>query len=129
MAIGSGRSWRSAGFAFCLTFGGCSAIASVPAANRYQGGVEKPGQDMCAGIGPQFLVQRSTRPVNHGDLLRLRDFGSNAVAEFMAPGFAVSPDGKHLRSEERRVGKEGVSPCRSRWSPYHYKKNRQKTNR
>src|SRR3546814_15881637 len=23
------------------------------------------------------------------------------------------------RSEERRVGKEGVSPCRSRWSPYH----------
>src|SRR3546814_17996618 len=24
-----------------------------------------------------------------------------------------------LRSEERRVGKEGVSTCRSRWSPYH----------
>src|SRR3546814_3104002 len=24
-----------------------------------------------------------------------------------------------LRSEERRVGKECVSPCRSRWSPYH----------
>src|SRR3546814_3230843 len=23
------------------------------------------------------------------------------------------------RSEERRVGKEGVSTCRSRWSPYH----------
>src|SRR6266566_8165516 len=27
--------------------------------------------------------------------------------------------GKSRRSEERRVGKE----CRSRWSPYHYKKN------
>src|SRR3546814_12051008 len=26
------------------------------------------------------------------------------------------------RSEERRVGKEGVSTCRSRWSPYHSKK-------
>src|SRR3546814_11160265 len=26
------------------------------------------------------------------------------------------------RSEERRVGKEGVSTCRSRWSPYHQKK-------
>src|SRR3546814_8895766 len=25
----------------------------------------------------------------------------------------------HLRSEERRVGKECVSTCRSRWSPYH----------
>src|SRR3546814_20196612 len=24
-----------------------------------------------------------------------------------------------MRSEERRVGKECVSPCRSRWSPYH----------
>src|SRR3546814_15281996 len=24
-----------------------------------------------------------------------------------------------LRSEERRVGKECVSPCRYRWSPYH----------
>src|SRR3546814_2717728 len=27
-----------------------------------------------------------------------------------------------LRSEERRVGKECVSTCRSRWSPYHQKK-------
>src|SRR3546814_17123559 len=27
-----------------------------------------------------------------------------------------------LRSEERRVGKECVSPCRSRWTPSHYKK-------
>src|SRR3546814_12799606 len=27
-----------------------------------------------------------------------------------------------LRSEERRVGKECVSTCRSRWSPYHLKK-------
>src|SRR3546814_14797473 len=27
--------------------------------------------------------------------------------------------GKAIRSEERRVGKECVSTCRSRWSPYH----------
>src|SRR3546814_13484594 len=26
---------------------------------------------------------------------------------------------KRQRSEERRVGKECVSTCRSRWSPYH----------
>src|SRR3546814_14580994 len=31
------------------------------------------------------------------------------------------------RSEERRVGKECVSTCRSRWSPYHSKKQRAKT--
>src|SRR3546814_15974106 len=36
-------------------------------------------------------------------------------------------DGRVLsRSEERRVGKECVSTCRSRWSPYHYKKKTKK---
>src|SRR3546814_17408294 len=30
------------------------------------------------------------------------------------------------RSEERRVGKGCVSTCRSRWSPYHYKKQKNK---
>src|SRR3546814_14229635 len=30
------------------------------------------------------------------------------------------------RSEERRVGKECVSTCRSRWSPYHLKKKYKK---
>src|SRR3546814_14108341 len=30
--------------------------------------------------------------------------------------------GDPARSEERRVGKECVSTCRSRWSPYHEKK-------
>src|SRR3546814_5464013 len=29
------------------------------------------------------------------------------------------PIAQELRSEERRVGKECVSTCRSRWSPYH----------
>src|SRR3546814_13156496 len=33
------------------------------------------------------------------------------------------------RSEERRVGKECVSTCRSRWSPYHKKKKKQKKNK
>src|SRR3546814_18878562 len=28
-------------------------------------------------------------------------------------------DETYVRSEERRVGKECVSTCRSRWSPYH----------
>ena len=34
----------------------------------------------------------------------------------------IAGSGKHIvgtRSEERRVGKECSSPCRSRWSPYH----------
>src|SRR3546814_16792109 len=31
----------------------------------------------------------------------------------------TDPVEAHDRSEERRVGKECVSTCRSRWSPYH----------
>src|SRR3546814_17700681 len=32
------------------------------------------------------------------------------------------------RSEERRVGKECVSTCRSRWAPYHYKQTKHHKN-
>src|SRR3546814_7583735 len=35
------------------------------------------------------------------------------------PGLFVAVGLPVVRSEERRVGKECVSPCRSRWSPYH----------
>src|SRR3546814_8420465 len=41
---------------------------------------------------------------------------SALVAEADTVSFCFS---KGLRSEERRVGKECVSTCRSRWSPYH----------
>src|SRR3546814_20327565 len=34
-------------------------------------------------------------------------------------GMRLTLDPLAARSEERRVGNEGVSPCRSRWSPYH----------
>src|SRR3546814_19637573 len=35
------------------------------------------------------------------------------------PEYAPQPITLSDRSEERRVGKECVSTCRSRWSPYH----------
>src|SRR3546814_18089995 len=37
----------------------------------------------------------------------------------MVGGILVVGDNAALRSEERRVGKECVSPRRTRWSPYH----------
>src|SRR3712207_9431851 len=63
--------------------------------------------------------------------------GETSRTPSMAPPFASAPyirasaravkwplaDGS--RSEERRVGKER----RSRWSPYHYKKNKDQTHR
>src|SRR3546814_1474972 len=42
----------------------------------------------------------------------LGDFVERHVRHFLDRG-------KAFRSEERRVGKECVSTCRSRWSPYH----------
>src|SRR3546814_17932122 len=41
-----------------------------------------------------------------------------AVKRVLAPGNLLP-----RRSEERRVGQEGVRRCRSRWSPHHTKKN------
>src|SRR3546814_13327094 len=44
----------------------------------------------------------------------------DAHPEAAGPEFhQKSLNGWEHRSEERRVGKEGVSPGRSRWSPYH----------
>src|SRR3546814_16107656 len=43
-------------------------------------------------------------------------FGAGRVFVF---GSALLLITSWTRSEERRVGKEGVSQCMSRWSPYH----------
>src|SRR3546814_12323424 len=38
-------------------------------------------------------------------------------------------DYEKARSDERRVGKECVRTCRSRWSPYHEKKKKKNKNK
>src|SRR3546814_4539359 len=45
----------------------------------------------------------------------LADFAYHAMSYRMPPHIVAGLG----RSEERRVGKECVSTCRSRWSPYH----------
>src|SRR3546814_9651493 len=53
----------------------------------------------------------------------LRIYGSGIVSSFSESRFALDdPSPNRIRfdrSEERRVGTECVSTCRSRWSPYH----------
>src|SRR3546814_19175351 len=51
--------------------------------------------------------EMSGRSNNVARALRQRGAGNGAKVAF------------YMRSEERRVGKECVSTCRSRWSPYH----------
>src|SRR3546814_20998771 len=45
-------------------------------------------------------------------------WGGNAVGAIVGRNGGETKKGKQARSEERRVGKECVSTCRSRWSPY-----------
>src|SRR3546814_17622133 len=59
-------------------------------------------------------------------LLGFLPFGRCCVIPFLGCDFqgmsALAFRQPTDRSEERRVGKEYVSTCRSRWSPYHEKK-------
>src|SRR3546814_17702609 len=59
-------------------------------------------QALLFAVGALFGVQKTPHAVIFKHLIRPR---LGAPTEF--------------RSEERRVGKECVSTCRSRWSPYH----------
>src|SRR3546814_9036405 len=65
-------------------------------------------------------MHHAARPVaaEQRDQRRIADI-AGLVGHAVAP--PVRRDGTDVerRSEERRVGKECVSTCRSRWSPYH----------
>src|SRR3546814_14483215 len=50
------------------------------------------------------------------ELTLLIDAAANHAIYFLDPGGTIT---LWSRSEERRVGKECVSTCRSRWEPYH----------
>ena len=57
---------------------------------------------------PTISVLSATRDLNIGDVITANDLAVKTVFK-----------DDNARSEERRVGKECIPPCRSRWSPYH----------
>src|SRR3546814_15073932 len=62
-------------------------------------------------------VQTCALPISVGPDMVERRRGAEADDALVLAGLD-----RLRRSEERRVGKECVSTCRSRWSSYHYKK-------
>ena len=71
---------------------------------------------ICEMLGIKYpIFQGAMAWVSGGELAGAvsRDGGLGIIA-----GGGMEPE-LLRRSEERRVGKECVSTCRSRWSPYH----------
>src|SRR3546814_6272652 len=73
--------------------------------------------DLVTGSGSRLLQSSKVY-----DILSIQEdggnpFGKGEVSNPRKVLFATTAG--VFRSEERRVGKECVSTCRSRWSPYH----------
>ena len=78
--------------------------------------------------GSQRLIDEESGEVIEVDKLYRKQTSGNFVKAYivqlismldMIGGKKLKIVNYILRSEERRVGKECVSTCRSRWSPYH----------
>ena len=97
--------------------------ADAPAEWEWQGQKfsVQPGQTITS---LQHIAERCGKGVNAGNV-------RGALDRFVKLGFLANEStktgrlltvvnwGAYQRSEERRVGKECTSWCRSRWSPYH----------
>src|SRR3546814_11303809 len=82
-------------------------------------------------VNDAFVMDAWGRDQQVGDKVKLLADGNAAFAkalglELDATGVGLGTRSQRfaMRSEERRVGKECVSTCRSRWSPYHEKKKK-----
>src|SRR3546814_20603940 len=82
----------------------------------------------CPGVAPALPVGRAAYDPLFFGFVQIApgrvqaDTGPARVAFQFDLAFLVAGGLPRFSSEERRVGKECVSTCRSRWSPYHQKK-------
>src|SRR3546814_21021991 len=88
-----------------------------------------PMRAVFESLGVADVVTKSVGTSNPYNMIRAT---FEALGEQTSPKSVAQRRGKQVsdpikRSEERRVGKECVSTCRSRWSPYH--ENNKKQNR
>src|SRR3546814_9257160 len=91
----------------------CGAVVGKLVALLWGCGVfffkQKPAYDMRISDWSSDVCSSDLRPMPHGAMVRSR-------LKLQCRSSRSMPQ---RRSEERRVGKECVSTCRSRWSPYH----------
>src|SRR3546814_6873980 len=76
--------------------------------------------DVCSSDLPaDRLGRRNADRDDAADAARARAARPRSASVRIAGGLCLVGAARAARSEERRVGKECVSTCRSRWSPYH----------
>src|SRR3546814_18067304 len=84
--------------------------------------IETPAEAKARGGSKALVARDIVRFVTAGTLTEeslLEGRSANRLAALAQVGSEVALAAADIRSEERRVGQECVSTCRSRWSPYH----------
>lgn len=90
-----------------------SPVTMTSAAADQREELINPSMASCRDIVPPRITSNSSRPVQPRDLLEIRDFGSSAVSEGLAPGFATSPDGQALVVQVRRAEADSNTYCQA----------------
>src|SRR3546814_12440870 len=102
----------------------CCVLLLCRQETAYEMRISDRSSDVCSSdlLLPSFMPRLSVPEHTRMKATRSRWLGSMFACILKMNPETSQADG---RSEERRVGKECVSTCRSRWSPYHYKTNHQ----
>src|SRR3546814_8011617 len=98
--------------AYCTTLSVCSKVSCVLTANNAKPCITRNTRSTITSNGKRRLSSGSALLGPLPD-----DFDDKENSVLIEDDEQIV--GKPKRSEERRVGKECVSTCRSRWSPYH----------
>src|SRR3546814_7460680 len=82
-------------------------------------GVQTCALPISGPAGADYRQPGSGAAAVPASVLQSGSFAMNATKKLRLGPLPKTENVKLTRSEERRVGKECVSTCRSRWSPYH----------
>src|SRR3546814_13073768 len=87
----------------------------------------REGRRACGVVGASLGIDAELERQHH---LEWRRAGAHHISEGVVQGDPgeAAPVARAPRSEERRVGKEGVSTCRSRLSTYSIQKKKERNN-
>src|SRR3546814_9144512 len=98
-------------YSFCLLYVMCHCVFFFKQKTAYEMRISDWSSDVCSSDLAPVVIYRRARPATATIRGRFRLFLLGWLDKMIG---AV----RMGRSEERRVGKECVSTCRSRWSPY-----------